>query len=390
MRVFMIAHYFRPVFTGMGIQIEFLAPYLKKTGVETTLLTPQWEKRDKVREELPSLQIIRFPVSGRNKRWKLVSFSLKTLAYLWRRRKDYDVVHFISFDISGIIQQILLKLLRKPAVLHMTLLGADDPSSVARQRYGRLRKFFYGRFDGYMGLCEAFEESYRSNFPNKSNFITSPMAVDILRFNPPLEGERAGLKKKLGFDEGEKVIAFVGSLIHRKGVDTALETFLRLRSDRNGIKLMFVGKKDFPPGSRYALFFEEIQKRIESSGFAGDILLTGEVENPEVFLKSSDIFLFPSRREGFGAVLAEAMASGVVCVTRRIPKMTDTIVEDGVTGCVIDGDDPGDYREALSRMLEGGIDALSGMAGKGVEKAFREYAPDVVAGKWKEMYHLVS
>jgi glycosyltransferase involved in cell wall biosynthesis len=44
------------------------------------------------------------------------------------------------------------------------------------------------------------------------------------------------------------------------------------------------------------------------------ITFTGKIENVEDYLRAADVFVLPSRREGFANVVAEAMASGLPCV----------------------------------------------------------------------------
>ncbi len=47
-----------------------------------------------------------------------------------------------------------------------------------------------------------------------------------------------------------------------------------------------------------------------------------------------DVFLMPSRLEGFGQTIVEAMAAGCVPVVSRIRGVTDTIIAEGVDGCL--------------------------------------------------------
>jgi glycosyltransferase involved in cell wall biosynthesis len=51
----------------------------------------------------------------------------------------------------------------------------------------------------------------------------------------------------------------------------------------------------------------------------------GVRDDAERFLQGADAFLFPSRREGFGTAIIEAMACGVPCVVAELPGITDFI-----------------------------------------------------------------
>lgn len=61
------------------------------------------------------------------------------------------------------------------------------------------------------------------------------------------------------------------------------------------------------------------------------------------------LFVFPSRFEGMGLALAEAMASGLVPIAARIRDVTDTIIEDGISGYLFD---QGDLQTARTRLLQ--------------------------------------
>jgi glycosyltransferase involved in cell wall biosynthesis len=64
------------------------------------------------------------------------------------------------------------------------------------------------------------------------------------------------------------------------------------------------------------------------------------------------IFLFPSRFEGMGLALAEAMASGLVPLAARIRGVTDTIIEDGTSGFLFDQRDARTARAHLLQLLQ--------------------------------------
>ena len=75
-----------------------------------------------------------------------------------------------------------------------------------------------------------------------------------------------------------------------------------------------------------------LEARFGQSGLAAKF--TGFIGYDAVpnLLVASDVLLMPSRHEGFGVTLIEAMAAGCVPVTSRIRGVTDGIVEHGRTG----------------------------------------------------------
>jgi glycosyltransferase involved in cell wall biosynthesis len=86
-------------------------------------------------------------------------------------------------------------------------------------------------------------------------------------------------------------------------------------------------------------------------GLAERIVFAGETRTIEQYYRAADIFVFPTRREAFGMVLVEAMASGLPCIASRIPGVTDDIVTDGESGLLVEPDDVDALSAALARVL---------------------------------------
>src|SRR5690606_2438241 len=63
-----------------------------------------------------------------------------------------------------------------------------------------------------------------------------------------------------------------------------------------------------------------------------------------------DLFVLPSRLEGFGIVLAEAVARGLPCIARDAYAMPE-VVEPGVTGSLLTGDDPAELAGLIASAL---------------------------------------
>lgn len=86
-------------------------------------------------------------------------------------------------------------------------------------------------------------------------------------------------------------------------------------------------------------------------------------------MRAHDIFLLPSLHEGLPKVLIEAMACGMICVASRIPGVTD-LIEDGVSGYLIDGFAAEDIAATLRRALAERNPAIGRAARAVVEDKF--------------------
>jgi glycosyltransferase involved in cell wall biosynthesis len=96
---------------------------------------------------------------------------------------------------------------------------------------------------------------------------------------------------------------------------------------------------------------EALERELDRRGLRAECRLVGEVPHTKTdpYFADSDVLVFPSRFEGFGRVLIEAMAQGCVPVASLLRGITDDIVEHGRDGflCPVDDD------KALARAIEG-------------------------------------
>lgn len=105
----------------------------------------------------------------------------------------------------------------------------------------------------------------------------------------------------------------VGRLEEKKNTAKMVKAFNLVKKTANfsDLKLVLVGM----PGVGY----EQVEKEINSSPFKADIILPGFVAGKKlpVLMGQAEVFLFPSRYEGFGIPVLEAMAVGVPVITSR-------------------------------------------------------------------------
>ncbi|NJL08640.1 MAG: glycosyltransferase family 4 protein [Methylacidiphilales bacterium] len=94
---------------------------------------------------------------------------------------------------------------------------------------------------------------------------------------------------------------------------------------------------------------ERLEEAYRRVGVAPNFLGLVQPSDVASIYARHSIFLFPSRYEGMGLALAEAMASGLVPIAARIRGVTDVIIEDGVSGYVFE---QGDLKTAHARLLE--------------------------------------
>jgi glycosyltransferase involved in cell wall biosynthesis len=109
---------------------------------------------------------------------------------------------------------------------------------------------------------------------------------------------------------------FVGRISKEKGIIDLVEVWKRVTKNRGKAKLLIIGS---------GLELAQLRNRIAEAGLEDNILLRGRCSDTELFslLKSSKVFVFPSRFEGWGIAVAEALACGLSVIAYNIPALEE-------------------------------------------------------------------
>ncbi len=122
----------------------------------------------------------------------------------------------------------------------------------------------------------------------------------------------------------------------------------------------------------------ELRRRLLAHGSRASFEGAVGAEAVPSLLARHDMLVMPSRFEGFGIVCVEAMAAGCVPVVSRIAGVTDSIVEEGVTGRLFP---IGDWRMAARAVQAVGADpsALAAMSARARRSAFDGFGAERMA-----------
>jgi glycosyltransferase involved in cell wall biosynthesis len=138
--------------------------------------------------------------------------------------------------------------------------------------------------------------------------------------------------------EGPPLILGVGELCARKDFATLIRAFARVRA-RRPCRAMILGE------GRERRHLEGLAQAL---GVAEHLALPGFVTNPYACMARADLLVLCSTREGFGNVLAEALALGVPVVSTDCPSGPREILRGGMIGPLVP---VGDY-ETLACAIE--------------------------------------
>lgn len=139
-------------------------------------------------------------------------------------------------------------------------------------------------------------------------------------------------------------ILALGRLVRQKGFDVLIQAMAQIPTNYHW-QLDIYGEGP----ERSAL-----EALIAQFSLVGRVRLCGYTPYPFSVLCNADVFVLPSRREGFGNVLIEAMACGLQVVSSDCPQGPREILRDGRLGLLVRPEDPSALAAAISCVLTGG------------------------------------
>lgn len=167
----------------------------------------------------------------------------------------------------------------------------------------------------------------------------------------------------------ERTFLFCGQMIHRKGFDVLLRAFAALPDKA---KLILAGRKDSLDTQIQALD-ETTRRRIDNRGFVAPRDL------PELYAQA-DVFVLPSRHDGWGVVINQALAAGLpIIATDAVGAATDLITS-GREGLVIPPNDSQSLQLAMMTLLQNA--ELCQRQSQAARKRALHLHPDQGAAQW--------
>lgn len=133
------------------------------------------------------------------------------------------------------------------------------------------------------------------------------------------------------------VLLFVGRLAPNKRVPVLIEAVSRLRGAAPPVHAVIIGDTS----DAYQAEAERCRERAAELGVVDRVHLLGRVGNDQLrnLYRTSDVFVMPSRHEGFCVPIVEAMANGLPVIAARAGALPETVGDAGLTFVPDDADD---------------------------------------------------
>ncbi len=343
------------LYKGSVVHVREVVSGLRRRGHRVGLMARAWDQTDDAspfHNIHPSVLFFFKPFVRKKKSYFLSSLLL--FLALFRVLRQYDVIYARDFH-ATIIALFPRLIFRKPLVFEINGLAGEEQKLKGDSLLRRILSFF---------ICRA--ERIAANHSDRIVSVTPYIAdyliqsscclpdrikvvsngVDTKKFYPVEDNNvLSDWKKKLGIEDGESIVVFVGNLAPWQGVQYLIRVAPWLIEATHGIKFLIIGN-----GSLRGEFEEEV-KRL---GLSKHFIFTGMVgyEDIPLYINVADVCVTFKRRlkSGYSPIkLYEYMACGKPVVASRVEGLE--FIEKEGAGLLAEPEDVTSLRRVLIDLL---------------------------------------
>lgn len=232
------------------------------------------------------------------------------------RRERIDLIHTnMEVVLDGAIAS---RLLRIPHVLHYRGNTNDEPKAV----FDVLTRFWTATAEKVFCISNATAEIFRKRgLGAKVETLYNP--VDVEAFANAERSE--DVRRELGAAPDELLVGTVGRIHPRKDVETFIRAAALVARERPEARFVVVGSAEAPEEVAYEARLRALAAEL---GVAGRLTWAGARRDMPRVMKALDVFVLCSRNEGFGRVVAEAIAAErrmVVSADGALPELAASV-----------------------------------------------------------------
>lgn len=278
---------------------------------------------------------------------KLASITRKSLTKNLLKsleKKKPDIVHLHWLYPAGLAAPALKKT-GYPAVL--TIHGGDWTNNVTNEKLMPVLYESLITVEKIICVGKKLSEEICAFAPKlKKKVIHIPHGIDSEQFHPASDKKKVA--ESLGWDVTKTNLLCVANMYHGKGIDLLIDAF-EMQNDKENLHLHLVSPS-FDEQTRADIFH-----RVENRSLEKLISIYEGMEQSQLsgFFRAADILISPSRREGFGLVVAEAISCGTPVLATRSGGPEEIVNSD--SGMIVESDSS----ESLSIGLRSILDKLS-------------------------------
>jgi glycosyltransferase involved in cell wall biosynthesis len=146
-----------------------------------------------------------------------------------------------------------------------------------------------------------------------------PRGRDAAALGRRSPARRADVRRRLDIPPESPVVVAVGRHEAQKGLDVLLDAVPAVRSQLPDLQVLIAGRQGRATAA--------LRERVRTADLDGAVSFLGMRDDVPDLLAATDVLAFPSRWEGAGGTLIEAMALECPIVSSRLPTLLETVDE---------------------------------------------------------------
>ncbi|MBN1788112.1 MAG: glycosyltransferase [Sedimentisphaerales bacterium] len=251
------------------------------------------------------------------------------------KKEHVDILH--SHKHKAAIYGITAgKLARVPIILaHVHGMGRSR-----NRRRKILNRLILTKADRILAVGQAVKDDIRKNNPSikPENVINLGNSIDYDYFASD-SSDSAGARKKFGLSKKSFVFAAAGRLSPTKGQQYLIEAFAQVKKQLHDTELIIAGTGELK---------NELENLSSHLGCRSSVHFLNHVDDMRQFYSAADCFVLSSVAEGLPRSLAEAIASGTLCIGTKAGGIPE-ILNNGTAGLVVPSKDTDSLAKAMNK-----------------------------------------
>jgi len=184
---------------------------------------------------------------------------------------------------------------------------------------------------------------------------------------------------------GQLIVSMVANVRRVKGIDIFLRAAALVKPRFPNARFRIAGV--FGTNVEHLIYKNEVLRLRKMLDLEQQVDFLGASTQVPQFLASSDVFVLPSRSEGFSNALLEAMVCGLPAIATQVGGNPE-ILEDGVSGFLVPAEDPGAIADRIMRLLaDPELRRRQGAAGR--ERVLERFTIEMMVNRVIAAYELL-
>lgn len=352
---------------GITTYILKLVPYLKKSGVETFVLSsggaiaPRFEEKGGT--------VLELPIKTKSELSPKIYFQIPALIKILRENK-IDLMHAHT-RVTQVMAAIAGMITGVPYV--------TTSHGYYKRRLGR--RLLPGWGLRTIAISQGVADHLIKDFElpeDRVDVVNNGVDfAELEKFHALYPGSEA--KRTYGFAPEDPVVGIVARIVEDKGHEYLLRAAELLKSDLPTLRILIVGE------GRHMPYLKNLAKEL---GIENRVIFTGNVEDIGRPLSAMDIFALPAIwREGFGLSIVEAMAFRKPVIVSNIWAL-NSLIDNNVTGILLEPKQARPLADAILHLLRSPKEAER-IANTGHQMAKSSFTISRMSDEIKQVYEKV-